>query len=162
MQIGTLEVSTFLLSGTEEEIIARGNEQKNKVVMAVPVDGFGIRSYYAINSCEMAAFLREKVAPEANKKIDKWTGYITCATGFINLDRQKSDKGNYFTFARRQVMTFGPWLRAINHHCIYLKRYVNASCYHFNWLKNPDNLLHSLIKMMISSCELYLQNTWVV
>jgi len=152
---GKVEVDEMVVGGSEEGVSGRKNGRKKLVVIAIEKRGKGVSRVYGrvishAGSKELGGFMRDVIAPAADIKTDKWSGYTSLKRDFEGLRQVSSGvKGRNFPEMHRVIMGFKGWLRGMHGHAEHLQAYIDEYCYRFNRSNMKaaifDNLLARLI-----------------
>lgn len=151
-----VEVDETYVGGQDETAIGRNEGKKKIVVFAVEKNGRGVTRLYGrviktASKKNLQSFMKDHIAPEANVKTDKWSGYKGLEEHFPNLIQEKSEsKGKNFYAMHRCIMMFKAWLRGMHHSVRHLQSYINEYTYRFNrhFMKEGifENLIHRMVK----------------
>lgn len=154
---GKAEVDETVVGGQEEGVVGRKNNRKELVVFAIERKGRGVSRLYGkvikhSSAIELGDFMNATIAPSAQIKTDKWTGYKPLKKDFVNLVQVPSGKkGENFPDLHRTIMMFKGWLRGIHHNVNYLQAYIDEYCYRFNRSNMTDGIFKNLMKRMVNA-----------
>ncbi len=91
---------------------------------------------------------------------DEWNGYLPIKADFPKLTQRKSNDGSNFPDMHIHIMNIKGWLRGIHHHCSkeQLQGYLDEYHFRYNRRSNMDTIFDVLIRRMVCSQPIRLQN----
>ena len=161
---GQVHVDEFFVGGEEEQRRGRSHGKKKLVQVALEVlPGKGVGRAYArvidnASSQSLRPLFEEHISKDAEIITDEWNGYLPIKKDYPNLVQRKSDDGNHFPDIH--IMNVKGWLRGIHHHCTkeQLQGYLDEYHFRYNRRNNMDTIFDVLIKRMVLSKPIRLQN----
>ena len=163
---GQVHVDEFFVGGEEEQRRGRSHGKKKLVQVALEVlPGKGVGRAYArvidnASSQSLRPLFEEHISKDAEIITDEWNGYLPIKKDYPNLVQRKSDDGNHFPDIHIHIMNVKGLLRGIHHHCTkeQLQGYLDEYHFRYNRRNNMDTIFDVLIKRMVLSKPIRLQN----
>lgn len=154
---GKVEVDETYVGGQDEDALGRNEGKKKIVVVAIERKKRGVSRMYArvietASKKNLSSFMCDHIAPDAEVKTDKWSGYKGMADKFPKIKQVKSEnKGKNFPEMHRTIMMFKAWLRGTHHSVRNLQPYLDEYAYRFNRHFMTDGIFENLMKRMVNA-----------
>jgi len=157
---GKVDVDETYVRGQDENALGRNEGKKQIMVVAVERKGRGVSRIYGrvsetASRKHLKRFMLDHIAPGAEVRTDRWSGYSGLESEFPKLVWEKSKKkGKNFPQLHRTVMLFKAWLRGIHHSVLHLQPYIDEYPYRFNRHKMKEGIFENLMKRMVEKTTL--------
>lgn len=155
MMTHKVDVDETYVGGQDDTAIGRNEGKKKIVVIAIEKFERGISRMYGrvietASNENLSKFMKDHIAPDAEVRTDKWSGYRGLKNYFPKLVQEKSEnKGKNLKQMHRAIMMFKAWLRGMHHSVDNLQAYINEYTYRFNRHFMNGEIFDNLLMRMV-------------
>jgi len=163
---GDVHVDEFVVGGKESERPGRSyGGKKKKVVCTVQLTESGlVKRFYALQIKDFSAkslrpIFEKHISTEAKVTTDEWKGYRPLVDDY-QIAQEVSRPGLNFKAIHTMIHQVKSWIRTTYSWVSkrHIERYLNEFSYRINRSQSKETIFHNLIKRMVNTDKMYVQN----